>query len=131
MLSAILVLSLLPCVCLALRKHISLTRARQYDGMVTGHVTSRGTKGRTNYALQITYRDSRGNEQQFVTSATSSSPECAVGEKIVVFEHAAGGEPEIMLFNYLYLHYWLWFCAGIAALGCLVAPSLLRSLYCK
>ena len=118
-------------MCLALRKHISLTRARQYDGTVTGYITSRGKKGRTDYALQFTYRDGKGEERQFVTSATSSFPECAVGEKIVVFEHAAGGEPEILLFAYLYFYYWLWFCAGIAALGCLVAPSLLREIYRK
>lgn len=111
------------------RKHALLRSAQKYNGVVTDYVIGRGTKGRTNYALQITYTNNKGIEKRFVTSATSSSPECAIGESVAVFEKIDGTEPDVLIFAYLYLHYWIWFCAGITVLGCLLAPGLLRNLY--
>ena len=123
--------SLIGCVYLAMRKHASLKGAEQCRGVVIGHVARTGSKGRTVYALEVEYTDRTGATRHFVTDNASSPPERAVGDEVVVFAHPDKSKPDILVFEELFLGYWIWFCVGVLAAGCLAAPTVLRLIYLK
>jgi hypothetical protein len=127
----LLAFSLIPCIHQVMRKHAILKNSAQFPGSVVGHVGRSGGRGGRVYALEVEYRNGNGTAKRFVTSSAGNPPARAVGDKVVVFEHRDGGAPDVLLFEELYVVYWLWFCCGIAAVGCLVAPALLRLIYLK
>ena len=125
------VLSLLPCLYLAIRKHTALKSAEQYTGRVISHVTSRGSKGKTLYKLQIEYTDGNGALNHFTTSSASSPASRDVGDEVTVFKHADGSRADVLVFEELYFGYWLWFCIAMCVAGCFAAPAVLRLVYMK
>jgi hypothetical protein len=122
-------LSLIACIVLVLRKHAYLRTADRFTGNVANLVPRRGNKGGTVYALEVVYRDGGGAEQRFVTGAASRPAARQVGDKVVVLAHRDGSKPDLVIFQLLYLGYWIWFCAGIGAIGCLLGPALVEALY--
>jgi hypothetical protein len=123
--------SLIACVILVLRKHAHLRAADRFGGSVVNLVPRRGSKGGTVYALEVTYRDGGGTEQRFVTGMASQPAARQVGEKVVVLAHRDGSKPDLAIFQMLYLGYWIWFCVGIGAIGCLLGPTLVEALYAQ
>jgi len=124
-------LSLVFCIFLVIRKHEALLRAQQCEGSVIGYAARRGTKGGTTYALKINYHDDQGRAHDFTTKTSSKPPARTIGEKVIVFHYPDGSPPSVLLFGELYLGYWIWFCVGICAAGCLVAPRILNFLYVR
>jgi hypothetical protein len=102
-----------------------------YPGNVANLVPRRGSKGGTVYALEVVYHDRAGAEQRFVTGMASRPAARQVGDKVVVLAHRDGSKPDLAIFQLLYLGYWIWFCAGIGAIGCLLGPSLVEALYAQ
>ena len=68
---------------------------------------------------------------RFTTSGGSNPPSHERGTKLTVFHHADGRRPDVLVFGYLYFGYWLWFCADVCAIGCLIAPHLLPRIYLR
>jgi hypothetical protein len=128
-LGSIVALSLIACVYLVLRKHAALKRAEQFDGVVVEHVARRGSKGGRTYALAIEFRDHRGTPSRLVTSTSSNPASREIGEHVVVFKHSEGGRPEVLIFQELYLFYWIWFCLALCVAGTFAAPRVLDWLY--
>lgn len=124
-------LSLIACVALVLRKHAYLRSADRFPGSVANLVPRRGSKGGTVYALEVVYHDRGGAEQRFVTSMASRPAARQVGDKVVVLAHRDGSKPDLAIFQLLYLGYWIWFCAGIGAIGCLLGPGIVEALYAQ
>lgn len=127
----VVALSLVPCIYLAFKKHLALKNAEQCQGKVISHIPSRSSKGRTNYKLQIEYTDRAGAINHFTTSSASSPPSRDVGDEVVVFKHASGSAPDVLVFEELYLGYWMWFCVALCVVGCFAAPMVLRFVYMK
>jgi hypothetical protein len=126
-----LALSLVFCVHLVLRKHRALRGAEQCQGSVIAHVRRTGGRGGPSYALKIGYRDKQSISHDFTTRNASNPPSRAVGAKVTVFHYPDGSAPDVLVFEDLYLWYWIWFCLGAFALGCLVAPRVLNILYLR
>ena len=131
LLGYVVVLSLVGCVYLTVRKHVSLGSAEQFRGTVTRHVARRGSKGRTVYALEVEYRNQIGTIRRFESRNASSPAERPIGAEVAVFEHPDGASQDLLVFSELYLGYWIWFCVGLFVAGCLAAPMLLRLIYVK
>ena len=89
----------------------------------------RASKGGTVYALEVAYRDGGGAEQRFVTGMPSRPAVRQVGDKVLVLSHRDGSKPDLAIFQLLYLGYWIWFCVGMGAIGCLLGPALVEALY--
>ena len=124
-------LSLVPCLYLAFKKHIALKNAEQCQGRVIDLIPTRGSKGSTNYKMQIEYTDRTGAINHFTTTSASNPPSRDRGEEVLVFKHADGSAPDVLVFQDLYLGYWLWFCVGLCVVGCFAAPLVLRLVYPK
>jgi hypothetical protein len=122
--------SLVLCIYLVLRKHLSLRDADRFPGTVSKLVPRTGRKG-TTYALEVSYRDGGGNEKLFVTGMASRPALRQVGDRVTVLAHRDGSKPDLLIFQLLYLGYWLWFCAGICAIGFLLGPPLVEALYAQ
>jgi len=123
--------SIIPCVLLIVRKHAALLVAEQYEGTVVGHASRRsgGKQATMTYALKIEYKDRSGAAHEFTTRVGSNPPSHPRGARLTVFHHADGRRPDVLHFGYLYFGYWLWFCVAFCAIGCLVAPHLLKRIY--
>lgn len=126
----LVVASLIPCVYLMVKKHFALREAEQCAGFVTGHEARRGSKGGNVYALKIEYKDAAGVVHKFSTSSASNPPARKIGTEVVVFHHATG-RPDVMVFEHLFLGYWLWLSIGLTVLGCFVLPPILQMIYVK
>jgi len=127
----VITLSLVFCVYLMGRKHIALQKARQYEGTVIGYESRPGNKG-TTYSLKVEYQDSESQRHTFIARGSSNPPARAVGAKVTVFQHATPGvTPDILVFEDLYLGYWIWLCLGVCVAGCLVSPFVLKWLYLR
>jgi hypothetical protein len=120
--------SLAGCAYLVFRKHAVLRAADRYPGSVCNLVARRGSKGGALFALEVAYRDGGGTEQRFVTGMASRPAMRQVGDKVTVLAHRDGSKPDLLAFELLYLGYWLWFCAGICAIGYLLGPALVEAL---
>ena len=117
------------CVVLVIRKHFALRKAEQFEGSVINHVARRGSKGGTTYALTIAYNDRNGEPHEFTTRSGSNPPSRDIGAKVTVFHHANGAKPDILVFQELYLGYWIWFCFAACIAGCLAGSHLISRLY--
>jgi len=125
-LGIIIMLSLPVCIFLIVRKHIALTRAVQYEGRVVAyeHGSGSGT-----YALKIRYIDGDNQTHKFVSRSASYPPSRNIGDRVTVFHHLDGSTPDILVFEDLFLVYWIWILVGIAATGCMLIPYLLEAVY--
>ncbi len=129
LLGYVIALSLLACVYLVLKKHASLKSSTQHEGKVIDYVRRPGSRGGSVFALKVEYRDGQGVVRHFVAGGASNPPARAINDPVTVFEHPDGSDPDLLVFENLYLLYWIWFCLGVAAAGCLAAPAILRLLY--
>lgn len=123
--------SLIFCLYFIFKKHEALRNSDQYEGTVVGLEPRTGSKGERTYALRVEYADRNDMTHTFVTSGASSPPARPVGAKVRVFQHRDGSKPDILVFESVYLGFWIWFCVGIAVTGCLVAPFVLKAIYEK
>ena len=121
------VISLIFCVYLIVRKHQALKNSEQFAGTVVGHARS-GSKGST-YALTVEYRDGNSVNHVFTAPGSSNPPARPIGAKVVVFEHRDGSTPDVLVFESVYLGLWIWLCVGLSVLGCFLAPLVLNFLY--
>lgn len=131
LLGLLFALSIVPCVYYVLKKHTDLKSAEQLEGTVIGHEERKGSKGSLTYALMIEYQDNLAHNHQFTTGASTNPPARKIGEKVTVFHHGEHAKPDIMVFEYLFFGYWIWFCAALAILGCFILPTFLRVVYLK
>lgn len=122
--------SIVPCAFLFVRKHVALKRAELCKGVVLAHEPRSESDG-TTYALRVEYRHPHSGAHSFVTGSSSNPPACAIGEKVTVFHHSAGRQPDILVFSHLFLGYWIWFCISVCVIGCLCASSVIESFYVK
>ena len=116
------------CIYFIIKKHITLKHSDQYEGSVIGYEARNDNKG-TTYSLKIEYKDRNLVSHTFVAPTSSNPPALKVGEKVVVFQHQDGSNPDILVFECLYLSLWVWFCLSILATGCILSPYILRVLY--
>jgi hypothetical protein len=126
-----LALSLVLCVHLVVRKHRALRGAQQCAGSVIAHVRRVGGKGGPTFALKVDYKDKAGVNHDFTTRNASNPPSRTIGEKVTVFHYPDGSAPDVLVFEDLYLWYWMWFCLGVCAAGCIVAPRVLDFVYLR
>jgi Protein of unknown function (DUF3592) len=126
-LGLLVVLSLPVCIFLVVRKHIALTRAVQYEGRVVAHEA----RSSTTYALKIQYTDADNHTHRFVSTSSSYPPSRNVGDRVTVFHHVDGSSPDILVFEDLFLLYWIWISFGIAVAGCMLIPYLLEAIYLR
>lgn len=122
------------CVFLVLRKHSALRAAHQCKGSVLKHVArqseKKGVVGVV-YALKIGYQDHHGVAHEFTTSSASNPPSAKVGSSVTVFHHTDGSSADVLIFQELYLGYWIWFCIGVWIVGCIAGPYLLPRIYAR
>ena len=123
-------LSLVFCIYFILKKHQTLKNADHFPGKVIGYETHSGNKG-PSYALKIQYHDAAGISHQFVAPGASSPPSRPIGAEEMVFQPRDGEPPAVLIFQSLYLGLWIWLCAGIGVLGCMLAPTILKYLYLR
>jgi hypothetical protein len=126
----LIVLSLIPCVYLMVRKHQELKNSDQFEGTVIGHVPHSGGKS-TTYGLKVQYLNQNETLTEFEASVASSPPARPIGAKVIVFQHRSGSAPDILVFESVYLLYWIWFCVGLCVAGCFLAPWVMNLLYRK
>ena len=131
LLGLLIVASLCPCLYYSFKTHDALKKAAQFEGTVIGHEKRRGSKGGVSYALTIKYRDHQSQTHTFTTNASTSPAARDIGEKLVVFHHKGNRNPDILIFEHLFLINWLWFCLAIAIMGCFVFPTFLKVIYLK
>lgn len=111
-LGIVIVLSLPVCIFLIVRKHIALTHAEQYEGRVVGYEVRRGSRGSRTYALKIEYIDADNQTHTFVSKSASYPASRNIGDHVTVFHYLDGSTPDILVFQDLFLIYWLWMCVG-------------------
>jgi len=125
-------LSLVLCIYFILKKHQALKNADHFPGKVVGYETRSGVDGpTTTYALKIKYYDALGISHQFVAPGASQPPSRPIGADVMVFQPRDGEPPAVLIFQSLYLGLWIWLCAGIGVLGCMLAPTILKYLYLR
>lgn len=129
-LSYTIVLSLFFCVYFIYKKHLTLKNSDRFEGRVVGYESVRGTKGVT-YALRVEYQDADYANHTFTASGATSPPAKPIGAKVVVFQPRDASDPNILVFESLYLGLWIWFCLGICVFGCVFAPYILNLVYLK
>ena len=125
-------LSLIFCIHFILKKHRELKNSDQFTGSVIGYERHNrsGRRGST-YALKIEYKNTNSISQVFIAAGASSPPALPLGAKVRVFQHRDGSNPDVLIFQSVYLGLWIWFCIGVCVLGCLCAPYLLNVIYGK
>jgi len=122
-------LSLFYCVFLVVRKHSALKTAVRFDGEVVGYVSG-GGKGRTK-RLKVVYLDEMGKRRTFDDPGIASDPPSRpIGAKVTVLRQADGTH-EVLLFQSLYLGYWIWFCFAACFMGLWVLPFAVERIYGK
>ncbi|NJN74873.1 MAG: hypothetical protein HC799_19875 [Limnothrix sp. RL_2_0] len=129
-LGLILAASILFCVPLIVKKHLALTTAAQYDGVVIGHKPYSANDGLT-YALEIEYQGADFRTHTFENRPASNPPARKIGDRVRVFDLGDEKPPQVLAFQTMYCGYWIWFCFSFCALGCFVAPTLMRLIYIK
>jgi len=119
------------CIVLVIRKHSALRGAQQCEGIVIGHDPRSGNQDGTTYALKIAYKDQNGGFHSFTTKSSSNPPSKPIGQKLIVFHYSDGTPADVLVFQHLFLGYWIWLCLGICVSGCFLAPRILDWLYVR
>ena len=114
----------------AWRKHVQLRNSDQFDGRVIGHVPKH-IGGRQYYALKVEYLDFKGQRQEFVTTQTGKPASRNIREPVRVFVPKNGANPDVLVFELVYLKYFIGITLGTFALVCFLSPYILRAIYIK
>jgi hypothetical protein len=126
----LLAMSVVPCLFLLVRRHVTLRHSEIYNGTVVAHEV-RNDRDSPYFALRVEYRDSQSQVHGFTTESAMNPPARKVGDGVMVFHYSDGSRPDIMVFEHLFLGYWTWLCACICVIGWLCAPAVMRALYHK
>jgi hypothetical protein len=114
----------------AARKHFVLKDAKQVEGRVIGHVSESIGRSKS-YKLKVEYFDSTGHRHEFITTQATGPAAKAIGESVLAFIPENGENPDVLVFELLYLKYFIGITLGGFALVCLLSPYLLRAIYTK
>lgn len=130
----LLAISLLLCISLVVKKHLSLKNADQYEGIVVGYEERKSLRGKGGhrhnvFALKVDYlREDYLQVHKFTTLVASYPPSKEIGEKVKVFVYKDGKE-EALDFQFVYIFYWIWFCVGFLAAGLVWLPKIFQLIY--
>ena len=114
----------------AIRKHIAISQADQFPGKVIGH-ESRSSSRSTSYALKIKYKNLDGIQKEFITKQATGPAAKNIGETVIVLAPKDGGTPDVLVFELLYLKYFIGITIGFFSLICFLSPTLLKVVYQK